>query len=323
MWRNSKRGVGPIRTSVVKSRLIRPTGRAAVLGSPIRHSLSPALHRAAYAALGVAQDWTYTAEEVDNLAGLTALLGQGPWSGWSLTMPLKTQVQGLLPKLTEVAAATGSVNTVLFAPAGPGTSVPDSAAQPVLGDNTDVAGLVAALAELGVVAGAAVSAVIVGGGATACSALAALLQLGVPRPQVVLRDAARGGALLHCAEQLGGAVQLLSWNQGVAAVSAAQVVLSTVPASACAAALDLGVAAAPDAVLLDVLYHPWPTPLLASWWKAGRTASGGLPMLVQQAAAQVQLMTGLPVGPQVVAAMRAAGELKLGRSAADTPREKT
>ncbi|HVT70103.1 MAG TPA: shikimate dehydrogenase, partial [Trebonia sp.] len=133
--------------------------KAAVLGKPIAHSLSPVLHRAAYGALGLA-DWSYDLVECDE-AGLAGYVrARGPeWAGLSLTMPLKRAVLPLLDHVDHLAAATGGANTVVFRPEGR------------YGYNTDVRGIVGALAE----AGAAVvdSVTILGAGATACSALAA------------------------------------------------------------------------------------------------------------------------------------------------------
>ena len=139
--------------------------KAAVLGSPIAHSLSPVLHAAGYAALGL-DDWTYTAIECDE-AGLPALVAScGPdWAGLSLTMPLKRAVLPLLDTTDPVAAEVGGANTVVF---NQGRRQ---------GYNTDVPGMVAAMAEAGVTAPSA--AVVLGAGATACSALAALRDTGL------------------------------------------------------------------------------------------------------------------------------------------------
>jgi len=127
--------------------------RAAVLGRPIAHSLSPALHRAAYAALGL--DWSYDAVDCgpDELAAL--LDGLGPeWRGLSLTMPLKAAVLPLLDDVAPLAAAVAAANTVVLR---------DGRRS---GHNTDVHGIVAALAEVGVTSVS--RAVVLGGGATGC-----------------------------------------------------------------------------------------------------------------------------------------------------------
>jgi shikimate dehydrogenase len=138
--------------------------RAAVLGSPIAHSLSPVLHRAAYEELGL-DDWSYDRFEVDE-AALPGFVGKlGPeWAGLSLTMPLKRAVIPLLDEISETASAVEAVNTVVFTEDGRR-----------LGDNTDVPGMVAALRERGIEQ--VDSAAILGAGATASSALAALARI--------------------------------------------------------------------------------------------------------------------------------------------------
>src|SRR6516164_7324334 len=162
--------------------------KAAVLGSPIGYSLSPVLHQAAYQALGLA-GWSYEAIECDE-AHLPALLaGCGPdWAGLSLTMPLKRVVLPLLDSLDPLGAEVGAANTVVF---GAGQRH---------GHNTDVPGMIAALAEAGVTGlpGPA-TVLILGGGATACSALAAARGLGAARATAAVRDPARTGDLVAAA----------------------------------------------------------------------------------------------------------------------------
>lgn len=209
--------------------------------------------------------------------------GLGPqWIGLSLTMPLKQTVLPQLDRVSELAAATGAANTVLLGPDGRA------------GDNTDVHGIVAALAEAGV--DRVRRSVVVGAGATAASALAALAELGDAAPVVLVRDPGRVGPLLAAADRLGVApvVQRLE----PADLAQAQVVISTVPRGGLdALAADLPVC---HGVLLDVVYDPWPTPLAQAW--AGPVAPGAA-MLLHQAARQVELMTGRPAP---LAAMRAA-----------------
>src|SRR5437868_6078013 len=162
--------------------------RAAVLGSPISHSLSPLLHRAAYAALGL--DWTYDAVEVSS-DGLGAFLDgcDDTWAGLSLTMPLKQVVLALLESRSEVVEATGSANTVVHR---------DGRRE---GHNTDVAGIVAALREAGV--DGIDRAAVIGTGATAASALVALHDLGAHHVRVLGRDPAKVAALKSVAERVG------------------------------------------------------------------------------------------------------------------------
>jgi shikimate-5-dehydrogenase len=246
------------------------------MGSPIAHSLSPALHRAAYRGLGLT-DWTYVAVEVDEPALPAALDALGPeWVGVSLTMPLKHAVLPLLDRVSDLAAAVGAVNTVTFAD-GRRT-----------GDNTDVRGIVEALRATGVESAA--GAVVLGGGATAASALAALQELGEPEPVVVVRSAARSGPLVEAAARLGVRPRLASWEQVGDHLRAAGVVVSTAPPGAADQVVPSDLVT--DRVLLDVVYRPWPTPLARTWTAAGGLAVPGLEMLLHQAVAQVELWTG-------------------------------
>src|SRR6202046_946924 len=168
--------------------------KAAVLGKPIAHSLSPALHRAAYAELGL-DDWTYDLVECDE-AGLPAYVESRDreWAGLSLTMPLKRTVLPLLDHVDPMAAATGGANTVVFRPDGR------------YGYNTDVQGIVDALTEAGAPAPGTVT--IIGAGAAAWSAPGRGGELGAPGADVILRDPARAAALLTTAERLGLTVRL-------------------------------------------------------------------------------------------------------------------
>lgn len=274
--------------------------KAAVLGQPIAHSLSPVLHRAAYTALGF-DDWTYDLVECDE-AGLPAFIGsRGPdWAGLSLTMPLKRAVLPLLDHTDHLAAATGGVNTVVFRPEGR------------YGYNTDVQGIVDALAEAGATPG---SVTIIGAGATACSALAAAGELGLPGADVVLRDPSRASGLLATAERLGLKVRLRPWSDlSQPGAVLPDLLISTVPAGGADdfAERALLMQQAPPAVL-DVVYAPWPTPLAAAAAAAGSVVASGYAMLLHQAAAQVELMTGKPAPLE---AMRQAGEAELARRAA-------
>jgi shikimate dehydrogenase len=268
--------------------------RAAVLGSPIRHSLSPVLHRAAYAELGIAGGWTYDAFEVDEeaLPGFVAGLG-AEWAGLSLTMPLKRAIMPVLDEISPVAAAVEAVNTVVFTADGRR-----------VGDNTDVPGLVAALRERGVdrVPGAAV----LGAGATATSALAALREVCDGPVEVYARGPVRAAEMRAAGERLGVEVAVRDWA-GAAGALRAPLVVATTPKGA-ADHLAVEVPGDGAGVLFDVVYDPWPTALAAAWDKAGGTVVGGLDLLVHQAVLQVALMTGRP-GP--LAAMRDAGEAAL------------
>ena len=296
--------------------------RAAVLGHPVAHSLSPVLHRAAYRALGL-DGWSYEAVDVteDRLAGFVDAL-DGTWAGLSLTMPLKQTVLPLLDHVEPLAQVVGAVNTVLVQAGG---------GRPVLtGANTDVHGIVAALSEGLDAAGApaavgeaapARTAVVLGAGATAASTLAALAQLGCTAPVVHVRSLGRTGALARAAHRMGVEPVFRPLTEAPATMVRADLVVSTlppraaddlaetlggpVPGRAGSGAVPGGAApgavpggAAPGAVaggvLLDVAYDPRPTALSAAWARAGGVAVPGERMLLHQAVEQVRLMTGRP-----------------------------
>jgi shikimate dehydrogenase len=273
-----------------------------VLGSPIAHSLSPVLHTAAYRELGLA-GWTYEAIECDE-AGLADLLRSlGPdWAGLSLTMPLKRAVLPLLDRADPLATEVGAANTVLLA--GGVRS----------GYNTDVPGMVAAFAAADVTLTTGTEPVLVlGGGATACSAAAALHRAGARSLLAAVRDPATTGQLQAVARRLGIALELVALDAGPARAQwlsryrgrVFPLVLSTVPAGAADAVSGLLTSGALTvAAVFDVVYHPWPTPLAAAAAAASIPVISGFELLLQQAAGQVELMTGQPAP---VSAMRAAG----------------
>lgn len=253
--------------------------RLAVLGSPITHSKSPALHRAAYRLLGL--DWEYAAIEMRG-DGLEAFIEglDDTWRGLSLTMPLKQDVLPLLDDRDELAVLTGAANTVLFA---------DGRRH---GFNTDVGGIVRALAEAGVTS--LRHGVVIGGGATAGSALVAMAELGATQVRVLVRRAGAASDLLELGARVG-----LEVHEGrigdLELVGETELVVSTVPGGT-----DLGVAASDAlmrrAVLLDVAYDPWPSPLGAAWLTAGGTVVHGLGMLLHQALLQVRIfVNGSPL----------------------------
>ncbi len=257
-----------------------PVRRAAVLGHPIGHSLSPVLHRAAYQELGL--PWTF--EAIDVTAGdvVDFVSACGPeWAGLSLTMPLKEAVLPVLDTRTPVVELTQSANTVVFVN---GLK---------FGHNTDVSGIVSALQERHVVS--IDSATILGSGATARSAMVALHEMGSRECAVVAREGESSQRMRDLGALLGLAIDIVPWSQG-SAVLDRPVVMNTAPAEVA------GQLAPPQEAgfLFDAIYHPWPTPLASNW--AGEVLSG-LDLLVHQALGQVELMTGARVP---IAVLRAA-----------------
>ena len=276
------------------------TRRAAVLGAPIGHSLSPVLHRAAYQALGL--DWSYDAIECDE-AALPALFRSlrdaldPPCAGLSLTMPLKSAVVPLIDDLAPSGRDVGVVNTVVFADGG------------AIGHNTDVQGVLRCFDDAGL-RGAPESLALLGGGGTARAVIAAVAARGGAVARVLLRDPSRGSPLVELGRSLSVDVEVLPLAASLDVFGAADIVVNTTPAGA----VDtLASSPWPRGIpYIDVLYAPWPTPLAVAAAAAGSVVVGGLVMLVGQAAVQVQLHTGM-VAPYDV--MRAAGEAALAARA--------
>lgn len=266
--------------------------RAAVLGKPIRHSLSPVVHRAAYAALGLG--WEYDAVEC-NAAELEGVLGRlaPDHAGASLTMPLKLAAVPLVGELSPLARRIGAVNTVLFGGDRP---------QEWSGHNTDVDGVRDALQELG--SPAAGSVALLGAGGSARAVVAALEGSPV-QVTCLVRDPRRAGGLAEVAREFAVPLEVRNLEKG--GWGEYEDVVSTLPLSANhEIAARLG--SWPAGRFLDLVYEGWPTPLARLAIAAGAPVVGGLAVLVGQAAAAVRLMTGRE---PPVAAMRSAGEAAL------------
>jgi shikimate dehydrogenase len=263
-----------------------------VLGDPIAHSLSPVLHRAAYAELGL--DWSYDAHRVPagGLASFVAGLG-AEWRGLSLTMPLKREALALADRVTDRARLAGAVNTLLLE------------GDACVGDNTDLPGAGAAIGER--TTSPLASAAILGGGATAASIGLALVDLGVTSIEVLVRDEARAAETVAVLRSHPAGIDVRTGSLEATGGLDVDVVVATIPAAAQTDALVARCAGVP--VVFEALYDPWPTPLAASVEPTGdRTLVGGLDLLVHQAVVQVELFTGLPAPLDV---MREAGRQAL------------
>ncbi|QTH58720.1 shikimate dehydrogenase [Corynebacterium hindlerae] len=246
---------------------------AAVLGSPIAHSLSPLLHNAGYAALGL-DDWTYTAIECTAVQ-LPTLIDPS-FAGYSVTMPCKFAALDAATEVTDRAREIGSANTLVRRGNG------------WLADNTDCLGVLGALEELDV---APRTAVVIGAGGTARAVLWALRELGVSDVTVMNRS--------DRTKELAGLADAQWLPLGT--IPDADVVVSTLPG---AAAAELSI----DAPLFDVSYSPWPPPLIAQAASKNLPHVAGHVMLAHQAYAQFELFTGQPAPRD---AMRSALEARL------------
>ncbi len=283
--------------------------RAAVIGQPVAHSLSPVLHEAAYADLGLA-DWRYTSRDVapgeleEVLAALGAPAGEGPtWEGLSVTMPHKQRLLTLVDVVDPLAQTVGAANTVVAQRSGTGPAL-------LAAFNTDVAGIVGAFRDAApsepLRDGGSLTAFVLGSGATACSALAALTELGAARVVVAARHHAGPGRALAAAHRMGLEIETITWRpddpascrEVAQALAQARLAVSTLPARGADPLVPalrerleaLGLRG--GATLLDVVYDPWPTALATAWQQGGGTVAAGWLMLLHQAVPQVRLMTG-------------------------------
>ena len=274
-------------TSVVVADGLR---RAAVLGRPVAHSLSPLLHRTAYAALGL-DDWTYDALDIGAEDLPVLLAGLGPeWRGFSVTMPCKQAAVDVADVVEPLPRLLHAANTLVRTEAG------------WRAENTDVIGVGMALQLAGVEEVG--SAAIVGAGGTAAAAAVALSSLGARQVELVVRDPARASDLERVLHALDVPVTVSRLTE---TVLDAPLVVSTVPVGAHADVSALPWRA--GHTVLDVLYAPWPTPLAQRVTDVGGVVIGGLDVLFWQATAQVELMTGRAAP---IAEMRAALDSAVG-----------
>jgi shikimate dehydrogenase len=268
-----------------------------VLGSPIAHSLSPVLHETAYRILGL--PFEYGRSEVSS-GGLAAFLEglDESWLGLSLTMPLKREVVPLLDSASALVDRLGVANTVVLSREG--------GSRHLAGYNTDVDGIVRAVQSRHDLRHE--RAAILGGGATAASALVAAAELEATEVALFLRDVGKAQELRELAARLDLGLDVRPLDS-LDDAPEFPFVISTLPGGV---RLPLIAPASPDSVLLDVAYDPWPSPLAAAWHSLGGRIVSGLDMLLEQAIGQIRLFTGrdqdeeLPDEPELRAALRSA-----------------
>lgn len=267
-----------------------PVGaRCGVVGDPIEHSLSPSLHNAGYHALALPFRYDATRVPSGGLAAHVAGLGT-QWRGLSVTAPLKREALELAAEVTDRARLAGGANTLVRADGG------------WLADNTDLPGAVAAIRER--YADPVTAATILGSGATAASTGLALAELGATSIRLLARDPSRAGDTVAALERHPDlAVDVLPLTDGAVV---GEVVVSTIPAAAQTEAVLARTAAA--AVVFEVVYDPWPTPLATAAAQREQVLVTGLDLLVHQALLQFAMFTGHD-GP--LDTMRAAGEAAL------------
>lgn len=256
-----------------------PTKYLSVVGFPVGHSKSPALHRAAYQALGL--DYSYDCVDVEQ-GGLVQFIEsyQPRLSGLSVTMPLKREALAFADDIDWLSRGTEAVNTLVISRDENGTIAH------VEGFNTDVYGIAESLrdAEVSLVRHAA----IVGAGATAASAVAALAELGAEHIDVFARNVDKAQILNPVAEYFGTNIAIHSLSN-LAQIDPVSVAVSTLPGTE-----SLSLAALPRearAALLDVAYDPWPSARGLEWEVSGGISVSGLRMLGHQAVIQARHFT--------------------------------
>lgn len=257
---------------------------AAVLGSPIAHSKSPAMHQAVYQYLDVPIDYDrieITQDQADTFfASLEQRFGsRRDLAGFSVTMPLKAV---LVPQMDHVSSRVerlGVLNTVVFDQ--------DGAAH---GYNTDVDGVRLALAQAGFDSSNGGSMGILGAGGTAVAAVAAAADMGLTKVVLYVRNPQRAQDALDVAARFGLQTQVALLDSFAPETQLHAAVVATLPAHAAdALATQLPSAGLPP--LLEVIYDPWPTALAAAWQATGAQVASGLDMLLYQGVEQAKLFT--------------------------------
>lgn len=273
--------------------------RLAVLGSPITHSLSPAIHRAAYATLGL--DWEYDAVELsgESLPAFMAAL-DGRWRGLSLTMPLKRDVVHLLDWVDPLVELVGGANTVLVTDEG------------LRGYNTDVEGAMRSFLDAGL--SRLDSVWILGAGATAASLLVASIHMGATTVTIFARTTQKAVPLQQLGESLGATVLLRQWAEAAEESEAPTIIITTVPGGAMN--LSFSESVRRNAALFDVAYAPWPSVVAQSWFDVDGTVISGHDLLINQAIAQVRIFAA---GTADVPLTREADAIDAMRAAIETP----
>ena len=262
--------------------------KAAVLGHPVAHSLSPVLHNAAYEALGLHHTYEAIDVQTHELQDFVQTL-DSTWMGLSLTMPLKEAAFAFVPSISETARLTKAINTLILG-------------NEIQAENTDVFGIQSAVLECS--SKPITTVTIIGSGATARSSVLAAFNLGAASIKLLSRNAKTSQECALIASELGITLEIDSLD--ATNWSSSDLVINTTPAGA-ADVLCESIQNA-QGLLLDVVYAPWPT-LLAKTWQnlAAPTCSGHL-MLLHQAGQQIRLMTG---EEPPIAAMRHALESAL------------
>lgn len=262
---------------------------AGVLGSPISHSLSPVLHRAAYSALDVAAQ--YNAYEVGSGELEKFLSNDGKdLNCLSLTMPLKEEAVEIADHVSEISRQIASGNTLRKAEDGWHLT------------STDVEGFSFALSAHAKLSTGKVA--VIGAGATA-RAVAAACNVQCERLTVIGRSKSRNESISKAAPDQ--TIEFVDWNSDLS-LDSFDLVVNTTPGDSAAKFLPNVVS--PKGTLFEVIYNPWPTQLLAHWNQAGGSTIDGLELLIHQAISQVELFAGQSVDRAELATLMRSEGLK-------------
>lgn len=297
--------------------------RLAVIGYPIKHSISPAMHQAALDTLGVEACYDRVEVAPDDLPAFVEELRGGEWSGINVTVPHKESVLPLLDEVAPEAAAIGAVNTIVVS------------GNRLIGHNTDAAGFIRALRDDGGFDAYGRVVALLGAGGAARAVLWSLVQSRARVVRLFNRGQERANRLAQAARGWGEWTEVVveRWGQDTAdwqdLLSDCDLVINATSVGLLPDESPLAAGAIPSGTLVvDLIYNPRPTRLL--WDAAGRELRtlDGLPMLVYQGAAAFELWTGLkaPVAVMLRAAEAALGvapvEVALGSGHVAAPRRK-
>lgn len=259
------------------ARVAGATRTVGIIGWPVSHSLSPAIHNAAFAALGL--DWVYVplpVHPLQLLAALTGLRAMG-FAGANVTMPHKAAVADLVDELSDDARRLHAVNTIVCD------------GERLRGENTDTPGFERFLKmDVGVDTTGRAALILGAGGASRACALA-LARSGVASITVAAREPDRVTDVATAVEGLGADVQAVAFDE--AATVDADLIVNATPLGSRQETLPIPVLG-PSVVVVDLLYHPTVTPLLVQARAHGATAFGGVGLLLHQAALSFEIWTG-------------------------------
>lgn len=258
-----------------------------MIGSPISHSKSPLLHTAAYQALGIDISYDRLEASEPDAARLNEMLRHEPgWVGLSCTMPMKQALIPFLDSVSERVSVLGVLNTVVVSRDAQGKVS-------LSGENTDVDGLIKAIAAMG--AHRLERVAIFGAGNTAFAAIMAMAEAGAQHIDFVVRSVERAASAVKLAKKFGVSAQALPTNEFAQHVASFDAAISTLPPRAADSFVaDLGLARLTAGTpLMDVTYDPWPSALAQAWRSNGGEVASGLTMLLYQAVEQVKLFSGV------------------------------